>query len=147
MDKVKLMVLLPSILGVLGIALPANIRITGDGFVLFWMIGFFVDEERAEFLNIGKFPYLSLFLVSGIVLAAGEVLFFLAARGTLKLGKMTWLPGTVMVAGMALYMIMAGPVTQGEILLYAPIPAGLACGMLGAIWTLYAEIKAIRQVK
>nr|MDO8110139.1 hypothetical protein [Candidatus Sigynarchaeota archaeon] len=147
MDKVKLMAMLPGILGLLGVALPANISTnTADAFV-FWMFGSFINDEGLQFLNMSHAPYLWLFPVSAIVLLAGTMLFFIAAKGVVKFGKCTWLPGLLMVAGIALYVIMAGPATEWVILGTLPIPFGLACGVLGAVWALYVEIKAIRSVK
>jgi hypothetical protein len=88
-----------------------------------------------------KHPEYIMILVSGIVIVVGAVLSLLSAVNVLKLGKLGWLPGVVMLAGVSLYFI---GVIGNELLLIAPVVLNVACGAVGGIWALVDGIKAMQ---
>nr|MDO8086743.1 hypothetical protein [Candidatus Sigynarchaeum springense] len=77
--------------------------------------------------------------ISAILLAAGAVLALLAGLGVLKMGKVAWLPGVLLIAALPLYIIGTA---DTEILDAAPVLANLICGAVGGVWAIVNAVKA-----
>ncbi len=142
MEKPNILKILPAILGFLGFALPA---IGGDnGDVAIWSFGALIEEGESHFLK-GLYTAESesaiiLMPISGFVFVVGAVLALLSALGVLKLGKVAWLPGLIMIVGVPLFFIGTG---DTEILYVAPVVINVICGGVGGVWALVDGIKSM----
>jgi hypothetical protein len=145
MEKINFLKILPAILGFAAFAVPA-LGFEKDGIAL-WMFGAVAEDGVFSKYNLfmgetfEKNPQLILLLVSGIVIVVGAVLSMLSALNVVKLGKLGWLPGVVMLAGASLYFIGC---IDTEMFLIAPVVLNVACGALGGVWALVDGIKATR---
>ncbi|MEX2682192.1 MAG: hypothetical protein Q6373_011360 [Candidatus Sigynarchaeota archaeon] len=142
MEKPDLLKLLPAILGFAGLAIPA---FSARYPVVFWVFGGYASDSGFDMINFASAgllednPKLLLILVSAILLAVGAVLALLSGLGVLKMGKVAWLPGVLMIAALPLYMIGTW---ETEILEAAPIVVNLICGAVGGVWSIVNAVKA-----
>jgi hypothetical protein len=141
MANEKILQFLPAILGFAGVAVPCFGIVYP--IVFFSFGGFFSESSEFQVINFEEHPELWLFPASTAVLAVGAVLALLSVRGVVKLHKVAWLPGTIMLAGVALYIIVASALGGGEIIIAAPILAGPALGAVGGIGSIVMATKAI----
>jgi len=142
MEKPNIMKLLPAILGFAALAVPA-FGFEKDGIAI-WIFGGVAAGGEVGTLSAEiseKHPEMVLMSISGIVFAVGATLALLSALGVLKLGKLAWLPGVIMIAGAPLYFI---GLAETEILLIAPVVINIACGALGGVWALVDAIKSTK---
>jgi hypothetical protein len=145
MEKPNFLKLLPAILGFAALALPA-VSVEKDS-LGFWFFGAIWEGEGFDTITLfqgelfGAHPEIGLIIVTGVMFAAGAALSLLSTLNVLKLQKLGWLPGVVMLAGVPLYFIgFAGT----ELLLAAPLVLNVACGAVGGVWALVDGIKATR---
>nr|MDO8110942.1 hypothetical protein [Candidatus Sigynarchaeota archaeon] len=141
-DKSKLLSLFPGILGIAGLAAPAGFSVD----VALWMFGLFASSHEVGFFDINdtRPVYVFSYIAGSVVFAVGIVLFFLAAFSKLKLGKASWLPGTMMLAGCGMFMIAGFELFMVWEGVY---PVGICFSIVGSIWALVTEIKALQRAK
>lgn len=145
MEKPNFLKLLPAILGFAALALPA-VSVEKGSFS-FWLFGAVWTGEGLETNTLfqgelfEKHEEIALIIVTGILFAAGAALSLLSTLNVLKLQKLGWLPGVVMLAGVPFYFI---GLASTELLLVAPLVLNIACGAVGGVWALVDGIKATR---
>lgn len=146
MEKPTILKVLPAILGLAALGVPA---LGVEKFAAIWIFGFFSNSDGdgentwtvfeplpEEFEN---HPEMVLMPISGVIIGVGAVLALRAMLGVLKLGKLEWLPGVLMIAGVPLYFI---GLAMMEIIAIAPVVINLACGALGGTWSIVNVMKA-----
>lgn len=138
MNKDLLVKLIPALLGFAGILVP-NMGFE-YGPVSIWLFGLIAQSDgNFDDINFGKSQQYVPMPVVAVLFGAGATIALLAALGVLNLDKVAWLPGAIMLSGVATYFIaLAGT----EIFMGTPVVLGIACAATGGVWSLVNAIKA-----